>query len=656
MSSAHELCVHCGNRVPTATRAIHERACIQQIRAVEMAARQRRRAAPPQPASHLVGAPPSFKIPGAPPPSHAQDNRNRTGAERSHGPGGVPIVENQNIHITGFPHPSSAPMSTFLHSFPSQPAAPAPAAPAAAARTPASHASAAPGGVASHVTAPAAAGVPDGSGASTAQDSATLPSANLPTPGPRGQPRNGAYETVFHPHARRDSVPTRLDYSQSIPLYDITHVNYEPWRPFATRTDYELAEFMLTSGLSRGQATTLFGILNRIVVDPKQLTVKSYDDVQKAWDSAASKQPAFHAENFTVEYGHEDKTYTFQHRDAWDWAESLVTDPLLCRHFAWHSYKQYRGINGRWVQFIDEPYTAERLYKFESSLPSDGVPLPFVIYADKTRLSSFGTQQAYPIIARLANLPSDIRNSNGHGGGQVIGFLPIVTNEKEKHKPQFATHKREVWHDAMRLALKKVIEYCRKGKKVLCGDGIWRRFFPLILMCVADYEEQAVMTLIRGVNGLFPCPVCLVPAEEQAELGLSPLYPLRNQEQGKEIVLNTTLSDRQKEERLKKISIRDVPNVFWEINWSDPHETNSFDRLHAYHTGLFSAHLLPEYQALVLANAPAVEMVHDQVDAIPRWAELFHPTDVATFKFSDGSKYEALSKASDDHLPMTLFI
>ncbi len=241
----------------------------------------------------------------------------------SSGPGGVPPVGNQNIHATGFPHPSAAPMSTFLHTFPSQPAAPAPAAPApaapapaapapaaraaaaraAAARTPASHASAAPGGVASHAsaapggvashtTAPVAAGVPDGSGASTAQDSATLPSADLPTPGPRGQPRDGAYETVFHPHARRDSVPTRLDYSQPIPLYDITHVNYEPWRPFATRTDYELAEFMLTSGLSRGQATTLFGILNRIAVDPKQLTVKSYDDVQKAWDSAASKQPA----------------------------------------------------------------------------------------------------------------------------------------------------------------------------------------------------------------------------------------------------------------------------------------------------------------------------------------------------------------------------
>ncbi len=136
------------------------------------------------------------------------------------------------------------------------------------------------------------------------------------------------------------------------------------------------------------------------------------------------------------------------------------------------------------------------------------------------------------------------------------------------------------------------------------------------------------MTLIRGVNGLFPCPVCLVPAEEQAELGLAPLYPLRNQEQAKEIVLNATLSARQKEERLKKISIRDVPvsfqfvqgvsssdnyqNVFWEVNWSDPHDTNSFDRLHAYHTGLFSAHLLPEYQELVLANTPAVEMVHDQ--------------------------------------------
>ena len=53
--------------------------------------------------------------------------------------------------------------------------------------------------------------------------------------------------------------------------------------------------------------------------------------------------------------------------------------------------------------------------------------LAFILYADKTRLSSFGTQKGYPIIARLANLPSEVRNGNGYGGGIVVGLLPIVS-------------------------------------------------------------------------------------------------------------------------------------------------------------------------------------------------------------------------------------
>ncbi len=75
-------------------------------------------------------------------------------------------------------------------------------------------------------------------------------------------------------------------------MLDLTYINYEPWRPFATRTDYELAEFTLTAGLNQGDVDTLFGILNRIVADPRQLTVTSYKDIQAAWDSARGKQPA----------------------------------------------------------------------------------------------------------------------------------------------------------------------------------------------------------------------------------------------------------------------------------------------------------------------------------------------------------------------------
>ena len=62
----------------------------------------------------------------------------------------------------------------------------------------------------------------------------------------------------------------------------------------------------------------------------------------------------------------------------------------------------------------------------QSELLLNGKPLGIILYADKSKLSSFGTQMGYPIIARCANLPTDIRNGTGLGGGRVVGWLPIV--------------------------------------------------------------------------------------------------------------------------------------------------------------------------------------------------------------------------------------
>ena len=54
-------------------------------------------------------------------------------------------------------------------------------------------------------------------------------------------------------------------------------------------------------------------------------------------------------------------------------------------------------------------------------------PLCYILYVDKTKLSTFGTHKGYPVFARLANLPVNIRNGEGVGGGRLVGWLPIVS-------------------------------------------------------------------------------------------------------------------------------------------------------------------------------------------------------------------------------------
>lgn len=133
------------------------------------------------------------------------------------------------------------------------------------------------------------------------------------------------------------------------------------------------------------------------------------------------------------------------------WCLELLDNLPIISQFHWDAERHYKYNGMRWVRFIDEPWTADEWWEvqvfnlsickycvntdtmmfatYQSALPVGAVPFCIVLYADKTRLSSFGTAKGYPVIARSANLPAEMRNSTGFGGGRLVGWLPIVRSD-----------------------------------------------------------------------------------------------------------------------------------------------------------------------------------------------------------------------------------
>ena len=101
----------------------------------------------------------------------------------------------------------------------------------------------------------------------------------------------------------------------------------------------------------------------------------------------------------------------------------------------------------------------------QTALPKDGKPFGITLYADKTRLSSFGTAQGYPIMAQLVNLPQDIRNGRGLGSTQVVGWLPIVSDQLVSCKLLMILH--YVRLEKTRIDLILSISSVRYGTSVL---------------------------------------------------------------------------------------------------------------------------------------------------------------------------------------------
>ncbi|KAI9453288.1 hypothetical protein F5148DRAFT_965210, partial [Russula earlei] len=53
----------------------------------------------------------------------------------------------------------------------------------------------------------------------------------------------------------------------------------------------------------------------------------------------------------------------------------------------------------------------------------------------------------------------------------------------------FVNFKCAVWHKALEVVLKSVIEYSKTGCWLQCGDKVLHWLFPAILILSTDYEE-----------------------------------------------------------------------------------------------------------------------------------------------------------------------
>ncbi|KAG1903490.1 uncharacterized protein F5891DRAFT_946968 [Suillus fuscotomentosus] len=441
-----------------------------------------------------------------------------------------------------------------------------------------------------------------------------------------------------------------------------TTPNNHPWRPFQSRLEFEVAELALEVGLNNEQTDRLINICHQCSLRKDSFTLKNHKDIHSKWEAASHRITKFTKDVISVPYDGKMQEFDVYYRDLWDLATDLLRDPNLFPHFQFDAQHLSKFDGQTFVRFVDEPFTAEDFWNVQSQLPQDAKPLAFILYADKTRLSSFGTAKGYPVVARLANLPTDIRNGRGVGSGYIVGWLPIVTEDKEHSgKSSWVNFKNAVWHESFAKITSSLASKSRTGQWYPCLDGIDWWFFLCLLILSADYEEQqvlsfyivffltiiyrCVMSLTRGVMSLWPCPICLIPRDELWDT--SKQYTHRIADTSWDIVLAAQEMDthEEQEELLKQHGLRNVTNSFWAIRYSDVHRALSHDRCHYNHGGLWSRHYWVELQKhLTSLGRAKVAQVDKNFAAFPRWRNLKHPNQVMSITFADSSVHEDISK------------
>ncbi|KAG1879750.1 hypothetical protein F4604DRAFT_1922961 [Suillus subluteus] len=347
------------------------------------------------------------------------------------------------------------------------------------------------------------------------------------------------------------------------PSTSSTPPDKQPWALFKLQLEFEIAELALEACLNNEQTDHLIKFCNRCASRQEKFTFQNHKDIRNMWDAVS-------------------------HR-----------------------------ITG--VVFFHKPFTANTFWNVQSQLPPGGKPLAFILYADKTRLSSFGTARGYPVVARLANLPTDIHNGQGVGGGYVVGWLPIVKEDRDHaSKPSWVNFKNAVWHESFVKILSSLASKSHTGQWFECLNNVQHWFFPFILILSADYEEQCIMSLIRGIKCLWPCPVCLVPHDEL--MNTLKCYPYRMSAQSQEVLqaARSKQTAEEKEEKLKEYGLRDLINAFAAVMYTD--------------------------KIISSLGRTKVAQVDKNYEAFPHWRNLKHLAQVMSISFADGSMYKDISK------------
>ncbi|KAF8209353.1 hypothetical protein K438DRAFT_1572521 [Mycena galopus ATCC 62051] len=463
------------------------------------------------------------------------------------------------------------------------------------------------------------------------------------------KPNLNDIKRVFHPHSQRPEILQSLDeYRNSqVPPDRRPPADEEPWLPFRTRLDFEVADFSQDARLNKRQTTALISLIRRCAENIGEFTIRTHSDLEKQWGAASKKCTEFASSDVTVPYGSVEQTFEMHARPLWDWTLDLIQDHRLSDFFVWDAEEAYFYNGTKYTRFYMEPWTAKAMWEIQSKLPNspEHKLCPYILYADKSKLSSFGTQKGYPVIARLANIVVSLRNSTDWGGGQIVGWLPVVEEDPaQSHKTRYVNFKNAVWHKAFYELLESITTISKTGAWTKCGDGQTRCLYPMILILACDYEEACVMALIRGLKSNYPCPICMIKREEQSDT--TKIAPLRTSHGSREIVeRGRRLKADGREELLKSHGLRNVDNVFWEVAYSDPHQALSFEHLHSYSSGLWGHHL---FERIKIHAKQISERTGSLIDAefasFPRWRNLTHYDAVTGISFNDGSKHEDISK------------
>ncbi|KAI9433522.1 hypothetical protein H4582DRAFT_1819834 [Lactarius indigo] len=285
-----------------------------------------------------------------------------------------------------------------------------------------------------------------------------------------------------------------------------------PYAPFKSRTDWEIAQWAKMRGPSSSAFTDLVGIDR--VVDKLGLSFKNSMELNKIIDTQLPGRPSF--KRMGVELGGE--VFDVYFRDIMECVRALYSDPEFSPYLVYAPERHYVDEKCD-LRMYHDMHTGEWWWSTQKALDRDAgagkTIIPIILSSDKTQITLFRNKSAYPLYMTIGNIPKEIRRRPSSRAYVLVAYLPT---SRLPHIASKASCRRcliNLYHACLSEILSPIIKPGRNGVTMASADGISRRCHPIYACFIGDYPEQVLVTCTKTGE----CAQCPEPRDKLGDTG-----------------------------------------------------------------------------------------------------------------------------------------
>ncbi|KAF8220705.1 hypothetical protein L208DRAFT_1188589, partial [Tricholoma matsutake] len=275
-----------------------------------------------------------------------------------------------------------------------------------------------------------------------------------------------------------------------------------PWAPFSSRIDWEIAKWAKLCGAGSTAFSDLLAIEG--VHEALQLSYKNSNELNCVIDKKLPGHPAFqHCEVIVA-----GEVFELFCRNIIECIKALWGDVDFAEHLLVEHEQHYVDVD-QTIHLYFDMHTGKWWWctqrELEAKTGKKGCTIILVIISsDKTQLTVFRGKSAYPVYMTIGNLPKYIRHKPSHQGQVLLAYLPISKLNHIKNKSACCHTLANLFHACMKYILKPLETAGIDGVHMTSGDGIVQCCHLIYATFVGDYPEQLLITAVKTGQ----CPTC----------------------------------------------------------------------------------------------------------------------------------------------------